>query len=342
MRVVQHAVFGGPEVLETVEVPDPRPGPAEVVVAVRAAALNRLDVLQREGPPLLPGFSLPHVAGMDVAGEIAAVGTGVELELGSRVVVKPGIHCGKCPACMRGHEHRCAAMQVVGGSRRGGYADLCVVPASHVFALPAHVEFDHAACAPTALSTAWRAIVKTAEVRAGDAVVIHGPGSGVSIFAVQLAKRAGATVIVTGRSASKLERIRSLGADHVVSETEGSMVESVFELTDGRGADVVLNHVGSALFPASLAMLGFDGRLVVCGTTTGASVELQLPRLYHSSLRLLGVGPQSYASFVEMLDSYWAGGFEAVVDSRFPLEEAALAQERLESGDSFGKILLHP
>ena len=343
MRVVQHATFGGPEVLEMVEVPDPDPGPGEVVVAVGAVALNRLDVLQRQGPPLLPGFSLPHVAGMDVAGRVVDVGSEVDGPVvGTRVVVKPGIHCGTCAACRQGDDRRCRAVQVVGGSRWGGYADYCVVPASQTFALPVHVEVDEAAAVPTALSTAWRAIVETAKTGPGDTVVIHGPGSGVSIFAVQLAKQAGATVVVTGRSAAKLERARLLGADHVVSETGGSMVEAVFDLTGGRGAEVVLNHVGSALFPASLAMLGFDGRLVVCGTTTGTTVELSLPRVYHSGLSVLGAGPQSYASFAAMLDAYWTGGFEAVVDGVFPLEEAALAQERLESGAAFGKILLHP
>ncbi len=343
MRVVQHAAYGGPEVLETVEAPDPEPGAGDVVVAVRSVALNRLDVLQREGPPLLPGFSLPHVAGMDVAGDVVAVGGGVgDPVVGARVVVKPGVSCGTCVACTLGDDRRCAAVQVVGGSRWGGYADLCLVPASHVFALPPHVSFDEAACVPTALSTAWRAVVETGRVGPVDTVVIHGPGSGVSIFAVQLAKRAGATVVVTGRSATKLERIRELGADHVVSESDGSMVDAVFEITDGRGADVVVNHVGTALFPTSLAMLSFDGRLVVCGTTTGGTVELHLPSVYHAGLRVLGAGPQSYGSFVEMLGTYWKGGFTAVVDSEFPLEKAALAQERLESGDAFGKILLHP
>ena len=344
MRVVRHAAFGGVEVLETADAPDPEPGPRDVVVAVRAVAVNRLDVLQREGPPLLPGFSLPHVPGMDVAGDVVAAGSDVrEPSLGTRVVVKPGIHCSRCDACRRGDDRRCVAVEVVGGSRWGGYADLCVVPADHVFALPPQVSYDEAATVPTAVSTAWRALVETAGVGAGDVVVIHGPGSGVSIAGIQLAKRAGATVVVTGRAASKLERARALGADHVLPEDDdATMVEAVFELTGGRGADVVFNHVGAALFPASLAMLGMDGRLVVCGTTTGATVELNLPRVYHSGLRVLGAGPQSYGSFVAMLEDYWQAGFDAVIDSTFPLEKAALAHERLESGEAFGKVVLHP
>lgn len=343
MRAVLYATHGGPEVLQMVDVPDPEPRVDEVVIAVRAAALNRLDALQRQGPPLLQGFTLPHVPGMDVAGEVVASGIRVEaLPEGTRVLVKPRIACGSCVACRRGDDRGCTHVQVVGGSRWGGYADYCVVPASHVYELPASAEYEEAATVPTALSTAWRALVDTARVRMGDVVVIHGPGSGVSIMALQLAKRAGAVVIVTGRSKAKLERARQLGADYVLPETDGHMVEAVLDLTRGRGADVVLNHVGTALFSASLAMLGMDGRLVTGGTTTGARVELDLPRVYSMGIQILGLGRQSARSFVDALDHYWAGGYQAVIDSRFDLETAALAHERLESGETFGKVILTP
>lgn len=343
MKAVHHAAHGGPEVLEVVDLPDPDPGPRDVVVEVRCTALNRLDLLQREGPALLPGFSLPHVAGMDLAGVVVARGSEVDTPaLGDRVVVKAGVHCGGCPSCRRGEDRRCREVRVIGGSRPGGYAERCLVPATHAFALPDHVGFDEAAAVPTALSTAWRALVDTARIQAGEVVVIHGPGSGVSTVGIQLAKHAGATVIVTGRSGEKLERARKLGADHVLNEKDPGLVGAVRALTGGRGADVVLNHVGPALFATSVAVLGMDGRLVHCGTTTGARVELDLPALYHMGIRMLGAGPQSYRGFAEMLGHYWAGSYEAVVDSRFPLAEAAAAQARLASGDAFGKVLLCP
>lgn len=344
MKAVQHAAHGGPEVLELVELEDPVPGPLDVVVEVRCAALNRLDLLQREGPALLPGFQLPHVAGMDLAGVVVARGDGVGdgPAIGDRVVVKAGVHCGECAACRRGEDRRCSRVEVIGGSRAGGYAERCLVPASHAFSLPDHVGFEEAATIPTTLSTAWRALVDTGKVQAGESVVIHGPGSGVSVVGIQLAKRAGATVVVTGRSEDKLERARKLGADHVLNEGDPGLVQAVWELTEGRGADLVLNHVGPKLFPLSVALLGLEGRLVHCGTTTGARVEIELPPLYHMGIQVLGAGPQSYRGFGEMLSHYWKGSYEAVVDSRFALAEAAAAQERLASGHAFGKVLLYP
>lgn len=343
MKAVQHAVHGGPDVLGVVELPDPAPGPGDVVVEVRCAAVNRLDVLQRQGPALLPGFQLPHVAGMDVAGVVVDRGNEVDApDLGARVVVKAGIHCGVCAACRSGDDRRCRQIGVIGGNRPGGYAERCLVPASHVFLLPDHVGFEEAATVPTTLSTAWRALFESAHLTAGEVLVVHGPGSGVSVVAIQLAKHAGATVVVTGRSDEKLERARKLGADYALNEGDPGLVDAVWELTGGRGADVVLNHVGPALFPVSIGVLGVEGRLVHCGTTTGARVTLDLPDLYHMGIQVLGAGPQSYHGFAPMLDHYWAGGYETVVDSRFPLVEAAAAQERLASGDVFGKVVLCP
>lgn len=344
MRAVQHSVHGGTEVLEVVEVPSPSCGPRDVVVAVRATALNRLDILQRIGPPLIPGFRFPHVAGLDVAGDVVEIGSDVDgLAKGDRVVVKPGIECGRCRGCRSGDDRLCTSVQVIGGSLPGGYAELCRVPATHAFLVPDDVGYDHAACVPTALSTAWRAIVETADVQSGEVVVIHGPGSGVSIAAVQLAKRAGATVVVTGRSEAKLQRIAKLGADHVVAD-DGLVpaAEQVRDITGGRGADVVFNHVGAALFDASVEMLAIGGRLVHCGTTTGSKVEIDLPSLYQKGIGILGVGPQSYAGFAAMLQRYWESGSPLAIDSSFHLVEAARAQERLDSGEVFGKVLLHP
>ena len=343
MKAVWHAVHGDPEVLQLVEFPDPEPGKDEAVVEVRAAGLNRLDILQRIGPPLLPGFCLPHVPGMDVAGVVAAKGGSVEgVEEGTRVVVKPGIHCGRCDWCSRGDDRLCTGVEVIGGTRPGGYAEYCVVPATHVFAIPEQTSFEEAATIPTAVSTAWRALVQTAQLRAGESVVIHGPGSGVTIAAVQIAKHAGATVIVTGRSEQKLRQALKIGADHVVNEAAPDVIDQVRRVCAGRGADVVLNHVGPALFDLSIHLLRPDGRLVHCGTTTGTSVTLELPYLYHAGIQILGVGPQGYADFAAMLERYWEERYEVVIDSCFPLQRAADAQVRLDSGEVFGKVLLCP
>ncbi|MBO0729074.1 MAG: zinc-binding dehydrogenase [Acidimicrobiaceae bacterium] len=343
MRAVRYRVHGGAEVLETVELPARAAAPGQVVVAVRAVGVNRLDVLQRAGPPLLPGFGLPHIPGMDIAGVVVERGPGVTtVETGTRVVVKPGVHCGTCAMCQAGDDRHCPAVRVVGGSEDGGYAEQCEVPASHVFPIPDHISFTEAATVPTACSTAWRALFGTGELRLGETVVIHGAGSGVSVIALQLAKRAGANVVVTSRSDEKLERSLALGADLAVNHRTDDLVAAVERHTDGRGADMVVDHVGPALFGASLRCLRPRGRLVVCGTTTGAEVTVPLPQLYHRGIKLLGVDSQSYAEFVDMLEFYWRGGFEAVVDSELPLEDAADAHRRMEKGDVFGKLVLRP
>jgi NADPH:quinone reductase-like Zn-dependent oxidoreductase len=280
---------------------------------------------------------------MDIAGVVVATGRAVPAAVGgARVLVKPGIHCGHCECCRRGEDRLCPAVQVIGGSRPGGYAQYCLVPATHLFAIPEWASLEQAATIPTVVSTAWRAMVQTARLHTGDFVVIHGPGSGVSIAAIQIAKRAGATVIVTGRAEHKLRRAVEIGADHAVNESDPDVVDQVKRLCSGRGADVVLNHVGPALFGLSIRLLRPDGRLVHCGTTTGTSVQLELPYLYHAGIQILGVGPQGYADFAAMLDRYWEDRYEAVIDSCFPLARAADAQVRLGSGAVFGKVLLCP
>lgn len=343
MRAVVHGRHGGLEVLDIVELPDPEPGPGEVVIAVRAAGVNRLDVLQREGPPLIAGFSLPHTPGMDMAGDVVELGPDVtDVAVGARVLVKPGIHCGSCGPCRRGDDARCVASRLLGGNRPGGYAERCVVPTSHVFPIPDGVSYSHAATIPTACSTAWRGLIGTGRLAIGETVLIHAAGSGVSTFATQIAVRAGARVIVTSRDPAKLDRARELGADVAIDSTSGDVVEAVKAATDDRGVDMVFDHVGPALFDASVGSLRPGGRLVFCGTTTGASTTIVLPRLYHAGLSLLGVPSQSYADFASMLEQYWRLGLSSVVDVELPLESAAEAHARLERNDFFGKIVLVP
>jgi len=342
VKAVQHAVHGGPEVLELVDLADPVPRPGEVVVEVRAAGVNRLDLLQREGPPLLPGFRLPHIPGMDIAGEVVEVGDGVDPALvGRRVVVKAGVACGACAACRAGDDRACANPTTIGGNRPGGYAERCAVPGSHVFPIPEGVGDVEAAAVPTACVTAWRSLVGTARLRPGEQVVIHGAGSAVSVLAIQIAKHLGARVIVTSRSPAKLARALELGADVGIDETRPDAAEAVLEATGG-GADVVFNHVGPAVFELSLRSLRREGRLVVCGTTTGAEVRLRLPTVYHLGIEILGAKVQSHADFGPMLEECWRSGFRSVIDSVFELAAAADAHVRLESGEVFGKVVLVP
>lgn len=343
MKAVVHHTHGGPEVLRYEDVGDPIVGRGDVLVEVRAAALNRLDILQRSGPPLVPGFELPHIAGMDLAGVVVASGGhDLPVEVGDRVVVNPSLECGECSWCRRGDDAFCPTTRIVGANRPGGYAELCSVPASHVFALPDNVDFEHAATIPTAFSSAWQALVARGELRAGETLLVHAAGSGVSVAAIQLAKRCGATVVATSGSDEKLAQAAKLGADVLVNNKTQDIEERAREATAGRGVDVAFDHVGPAFFEASIRSLRPGGRLLFSGTTSGTTASFNLPYAYHFGISLLGVQTYSAREFARMLEFYWAGGFEAVIDTRFRLSDAAAAQERLETGESFGKILLLP
>lgn len=343
MRAALHRTHGGPEVIEVAHVPDPQVGPGDVLVRVRAAGVNRLDVLQRQGPAFLPGFALPHIAGMDVAGEVVAVGEEVEgVAVGHRVVVNPAVICGTCPACRRGDDAYCTNGSVVGANRPGGFAELCAVPAANVHRIPDEISFAEAATIPTIYSTAWRALIPVGEVRLGETIVIHAAGSGVSTAAIQLAKRAGATVIATAGSEAKLDAAKRLGADHGLLNRDPAWVDRVREATGGAGADIVFDHVGPALFQGSLDALRNRGRLVFCGATTGVTAQFTLPRAYQRGLRLLGADSYSQREFAELLAHYWKGGYEPVIDSEHALDELGVAQVRLESGAVIGKVLIIP
>ncbi len=323
------------------DLPDPAPGPGEVVVEVHTAAMNRLDVLQRQGPGLLPRFTLPHVGGMDAAGVVAAAGDGVPPSLvGQRVLVNPAIVCGTCASCARGDDALCSAVEVVGGSRPGGFARLCVVPAANVRPLPDDVTFDDAATIPTAYSTAWRALRPVARLQPGQWLVVHAAASGVSAIGIQIAARLGARGVATASSEEKLAVARRLGAEAAGGNRSPDWVDEVREITGG-GAHVVFDHVGPALFQGSLDCLRPRGKMVFCGATTGAVASFRLPSAYQRGLQLLGVESYSAAEFDQMLAEYWRERYTAVVDSSFELADLAAAHERLESGRTIGKVLIH-
>ncbi|GLW09026.1 alcohol dehydrogenase [Microtetraspora sp. NBRC 13810] len=343
MRATHHETHGAPEVLRPVSMPDPVCGPGEVLVSVRAASVNRIDVLQRRGPGLLPGFALPHVPGTDVAGVVVGAGPDVTTRsTGDRVLVDPSLHCGTCEQCAAGHTAFCPGMRVVGASRQGGYAELIAVPETHTHLVPDHIGFEEAAGIPAVYSMAWQALMVRGRLRAGETLLVHGAGSGITIAAVQIARRHGARVIVTSASEEKLAKMAKLGADVTIDHGKGDLAAQVREVTGGLGADIVLDHVGPALFQASLASLRTRGRLVFCGDTTGPTATFSLVGAYHRGLTLIGSESHDHPTFADMVAWYWSAGCEPVIDSVFPLAEAAQAHRRLESGETFGKILLVP
>ncbi|MCF8538294.1 MAG: zinc-binding dehydrogenase [Candidatus Nanopelagicales bacterium] len=348
MKAAIYHEHGDADVLRFEDVPTPEPGPGEVLILVKACGLNHLDVLQRRGPALIPGYALPHIAGMDVAGLVAAVGphaelvTASEVREGDRVLVNPAISCGHCAACVIAEDGKCERATVVGGNRDGGYAEYVVVPVANVHRIPDGVGFEEAAVLPTAWMTAWHALVDTADLRMAESILIHAGASGVSTAAVQLARAAGAFVIATASTPEKMEFAQRLGADVVINSATDDIAAAARAATDGRGVDVVLDHVGPAVWDASIYSLAAKGRLVFLGNTTGNRASIDLVYAYHFGLRLLGSDPYNRHEFPRMLAAYWAGDFVTPIDRAFSLAEARAAQERMESRAVAGKIVLLP
>jgi NADPH:quinone reductase-like Zn-dependent oxidoreductase len=343
VKAVRYTEHGDESVLRYSDVTDPEPGPADVLVAIAAASVNRLDLIQRAGPGLLPGYALPHIPGMDIAGTIVAVGADVDdARVGERVVLNPAIACGRCLWCERGGDDLCTSMMVVGASGDGGYAERCVVPATHALEIPDSVDFAEAATWPTAYSTAWHALFASGELRLGETVVIHGASSGVSSAAIQLAARAGATVIATARGEEKLDWAAKLGAHLTINSQRADIATAVREATDGRGADLVIDHVGPALFDASLRSLRPRGRLVFFGTTTGARVEMSLPSVYRTGLRLIGSENYSGAEYAAMIAHLSSASLPSIIDRELPLDAAGEAHRLLARGEVLGKLVLRP
>ena len=333
--------FGGPEVVTFEDVADPVPGPGELLVSVKACALNRLDILQREAA-VVRGFSLPHVAGMDVAGVVIGHGSGVdpsELPIGTAVVVDPVSTCGTCRRCLSGKPAYCENLRTVGSTRPGGFAELVVVPSVHTFALPVGLSFVEAAALPVAYLTAWHALVVAGQVRAGEKVLVNAAGSGVSTAVVQLAKQAGAFVIGTIGGRDRFARAFALGCDAVVDHYVGDVAGAV-RTASGGGVDLVIDHVGTALFQASIDALDVDGRMVFCGTTTGTEATVSLPSLYHWGRRLIGAGGWGATEFADVLAAVDGGGLRPVIDSVWPFPDLAEAQTRMAAGGFFGKIVV--
>ncbi|GAA0574492.1 zinc-binding dehydrogenase [Actinomadura livida] len=342
MKALVQTGFGGPEVVSLRHIADPVPGPRDVLVRVRACALNRLDVLQRRGPAVLPGFRLPHIAGMDVAGHVAAAGDeAAGYAPGDRVVVDPTHGCGTCPRCAAGEPGHCAAVRVIGGNTAGGFAEYVRVPARLVHRVPGHVDLAEAAALPSAWSTAWRATVTVGAAAPGETVLVQAAASGVSIAAVQLAKRAGARVVAVAGSDAKLALAADLGAD-LLLHNDADVVAAVRRFTGGEGADLALDHVGAATWQTSLDSLRAGGRLVTFGNTTGDEVTLSLAGVYHRGLRVLGTGAYTEAEFAAMLDAYFGGGLRTVRMAEYGMDELPAAFAAAESRAAIGKILVRP
>jgi NADPH:quinone reductase-like Zn-dependent oxidoreductase len=332
---------GGLDVVRVEDIPEPKPAPDEVLVRMRYAGLNHLDIWVRKGRPgMQPKW--PHVLGSDGFGVIEAVGSQVKhLKSGDAVVVYPGLGCGHCDACERGEKSLCPQFGVVGMNRPGTFAEYVALPTSNVFPKPPRLSSEEAGGFVLAYLTAWRMLMTRAQVKPGDTILIHGVGGGVALCALQLGKLAGAEVIVTSSSADKLERAKKLGADAAINYKTENVTERVRELTGGRGADVVVDSTGSATWPLDLACVTKGGRVVLCGVTTGAAAETDLRTVYWNQLTLMGSTLGSIGDLRQMFRAVTAAKLKPVIDEVFPLVRARDAMEKMEMGRQFGKIILH-
>lgn len=341
MRAVGFARHGGPEVLEALSLPLPEPRAHEVRVAVRAVALNHLDLWVRRGWPGLK-LDLPHVLGSDVAGVVDAMGRDVEgVAPGDEVLVNPGLSCGACAQCLGGNDNLCRRYSILGEHVPGGYAEYLCVPRQNVLPKPPRLSFHEAACLPLTFLTAWTMLVRRAELRAGETVLVHAAGSGVGSAAVQVAKLLGATVIATASTDEKLVRAKALGADHLVNYTTHDFLEEVKRLTERRLVDVVFEHTGAATFEKSVACLPPGGRLVTCGATSGHDVRLDLRVLFYKRISLLGSTMGSKGDLFRLVRLVNEGRLKPVLDRVLPLEQAAEAHRLLEARSAFGNVVLH-
>jgi NADPH:quinone reductase-like Zn-dependent oxidoreductase len=340
MKAIVFHQHGGPEVLKYTDSPDPMPRANEVLVHVKACALNHLDLWVRRGLPNVP-IPLPHIPGSDVAGEIAQIGADVAtVRVGQKVVLAPLVSCGKCSACIAGLDNRCRQATNLGYMIDGGCAEFVRAPEVNCLPYPENLKWDEAASIPLVFQTAWHMLLARAELQPGEDVLILGAGSGVGSAAIQIAKFFGARVIATAGSDEKLAKAKELGADHLINHKTQKIREEVRRITNKRGVDVVFEHVGIATWEDSLASLAASGRLVTCGATTGYDAKLDLRFLFSRQLSLLGSYMGTKSELHSVMRLVANGRLKPVVDRVFPLAEAAAAHAYLESGSQFGKVVL--
>ena len=351
MKAILFHRHGGPEVLEYADFPAPKPKPGEALIRLRAAALNRMDVMVRNGWAGLK-LELPHIPGADGAGEVAALSGATaetkrdvgnetrELEIGNRVVINANLGCGQCEFCLAGKDNMCLHWHLLGETVRGTYAEFVSLPIKQLYKLPNGFDFHQAAASALVYQTAWHSLVTRGQVREGETVLIVGAGGGVNSASVQVAKYLGARVVVVGSNAKKLELAESIGADVLIDRSkEEDWSKAVFLATNKRGVDAVVDNIGTT-FMLSLRALRKGGRLLTVGNSGSPKFEIDNRYMFAKHLSILGSTMSTRAEFKEVMDLVVAGKLKPVIDKTYPLKDAALAQERLWKNENFGKITL--
>lgn len=342
MKAVVFQEHGGPEKLQYQEVEEPRPQAHEVKIRVRACGVNHLDIWVREGLRG-PNIPMPHILGSEVTGEITEPGLGVKgLKPGQKVLVAPGLSCRRCKHCLEGNDSQCKEYKILGYQVQGGYAEYVCVPEANIVPLPEGAAFEEWAAVPLVFLTAWHMLIGRARLRPGERVLVHAAGSGIGSAAVQIARLAGATVLATVGSTEKVEKAKALGSHEVINYKERDFAQEVKRLTMGEGVEVVFEHIGQATWEKSLACLAHGGRMVICGATSGPTVSLNIPYLFMKQLSIHGCYMGGQKELLEILSLVEQKRLEPVVDTVYPLKEAAPAHKRMQERNFFGKLVLRP
>jgi NADPH:quinone reductase-like Zn-dependent oxidoreductase len=340
MKAVVFNQHGGPEVLQYVDVPNPRPGPGEVLIEVKATSINHIDIFLRRG---MPGIKvpLPKIVGSDAAGIIRELGRDVSgLTPGQRVTINPGIACGHCEFCSAGFGSQCVSWAMVGENRDGAYAEFVVVPAHIVLPIPDHISFEEAAAAPLVFLTAWSMMVGKGNIRPGEDVLILGAGAGVGTAGIQIAKLVGCRVFATASNAEKLQRAKELGADFLINYTTEEFDKTIRDLTNKRGVDIVVDYIGADTWVRSLRSARRGGRVLTCGATTGFAPQTDLRHIFFRQVQVLGSTMGSHREFLDVMKCVFRGQLKPVIDRVLPLPEAGKGHELIEQRAVFGKIVL--
>jgi NADPH:quinone reductase-like Zn-dependent oxidoreductase len=331
---------GGIDKLKFEDVPKPEISSKEVLIEVKAASLNHLDIWVRQG---IPGAKLafPHILGSDGAGIVAEVSEEVKtVKKGDKVLLNPGISCGNCEWCLKEEQSECSTFHLLGEHINGTFAEFVKAPEGNVHPIPEHLTFSEAAAFPLVFLTAWRLLITKAKIKPGEVILILGIGGGVASAALQIAKSTGLKAIVTSSSSEKLKKAKGFGADEIINYSNQDFAGEVRSLTDKKGVDVVLDNVGAKTWQESLKSLKKGGRLVTCGATTGPNPPEDIQRIFWNQLTIFGSTMGNRREFKEVLQFMDSTKIKPVIDKVFPLEKGADAQKYMEEGKQFGKIVL--
>ena len=340
MKAIAITGQGGMDKVRYMDVERPQVAPREVLIEARAVALNHLDIFVRNNLDSLK-LATPHVAGADGAGVVAEVGAEVSrVQVGDRVLINPGLHCGVCEFCQAGEQSLCVRFGIMGETRPGTFAEYFTIPQENVHPMPEGFSWEEAAAFPLVFLTAWRMLISKAAIKPGEEILILGIGGGVATAVLQLVKAIGLRAFVTSSNDEKLQQAQKLGADAVINYKTQDFAREIRTLTNRRGVDVVVDSVGGDSYAKSLASLAKGGRLVTCGATAGPRPQTDLARIFWNQLSVFGSTMGNLREFAEMLNFVRTRGVKPVIDQVFPLAEGANAFARMEEGKQFGKIVL--